>query len=157
MLATFFCLAVTYLALTAHQSGTAAMAVHLPALAVAVAIRRLPPSLATVWAFGVGLCLDALGRGPLGVHAAALVGVVWIVSPMLRNDEGRISFRVFAAVILIVLVDGLACASPQLIANRDEWPAFGIELAKVVGVTGILAGILAFLGRGLFGTPCTTH
>lgn len=155
MLATLFCLAVAYLALTAHQSGAAAMAVHLPAIAVVIAARWLPPGLAAACAFGIGLCLDALGRGPLGVHAAAMVGVVWLVIPLLRDGERRTVFRAIGAVALVVLVDGLASMSPQLLANRAAWPVFGIELAKMLGVTAAAAGILASLGQRIFGTPCT--
>lgn len=157
MLATLFCLAVAYLALTAHQSGAAAMALHLPAIAVVIATRWLPPGLAAVWAFGIGLCLDAFGRGPLGVHAAVLVAVAWLLSPMLRDGERRTTFRSIGAVALIVFVDGLASMSPQLVANREAWPAFGIELAKMLGVTAAVAGILALLGRRIFGAPCTTR
>jgi rod shape-determining protein MreD len=157
MLSILLCLAFTYFALAAHQLGAAAFAVHLPALAVVLAIRRLSPALAAVWAFGIGLGLDALGGGLLGVHAASFVAIVWLLAPILRDDQRRTVFPVMIAVLLVVLADGAASAVQQPPPNRELWSGIGVHLATTLFVTAAVAGLLAFLGRWVFGAPCTTH
>jgi|GEM_PF-7085981 len=155
------CLTFTYLALTAHVMGasTEFVALHWPAVAVVIAARWLSPTLAVVWAFGIGICLDGMGRDLMGVHAVAFVAIVWWLTPMLRTRDGVSPWRWAGAAFLATGGDLLiSWLAEHVQSGRWEHSVQQLQTpALSVLETAVLVGTVVLLWRQSFGGSCATH
>jgi cell shape-determining protein MreD len=151
------CFILIYLAAVSQMMG--AEIVCVPALVVVFAVRWFPPSMAAVWAFVLGLMLDGLGTGPLGLHAAVLVALAAVLPRLGFAAEPCSAMRWMWAVLLTALCDAAIGTGIEFLpAQRwDEFQRVLIQQSLSAGVTAVLAGVAIGVWRQLAGTPCTTH
>lgn len=157
MLPFLSCFLLIYLAAVSQMMG--AEIVCVPALVVVFAVRWFPPSMAAVWAFALGLMLDGLGTGPLGLHAAVMVAVAAILPRLGFASESASAIRWMWAVLLTAICDAAIGTGIEVLPAQkwDEFQRVLIQQSLSAGTTAVLTGIVIGVWRQLAGTPCTTH
>lgn len=151
------CFFLIYLAAVSQVMG--ADAVYVPAVVVVFAVRWFPPSMAAVWAFALGILLDGLGTGPIGLHSAVLVAMTALLPRVGFAAESCSAMRWMWAVWLTAMCDAAIGAGIELLPAQkwDEFQRMLIQQSLVAGLTALAAGIVIGVWRQLAGTPCTTH
>lgn len=137
------CLVMGYAALAAQGNGPAAEAA--PAVAVVVAAQWLAPPLAGLLALAIGLGVDALGGGPLGVHAAILV----LAAARVGNSHSLWPLRWAWIIFVVAWIDSLLPAFLEL-APAQQWDQLKPHVMHGT-CSAIAAALLVALLVGLLG------
>ena len=138
------CIGLTYLALVAQMMGATQgfWGLSLPAAVVVIVVRWFSSPIPVIWAFFLGLMLDGLGGGPLGLRAATF-SLLSVLLPRIGFDDAPTSpWRWAWAVFLVAWWDGVISAAVELIP-RQHWQGFENELLRSASLAVVTAGCLA--------------
>lgn len=151
------CLLLSYVAIVAQLMGgpIAPASRHWPALVAVLAVRWFSPTVSTVWAFGIGVAVDAAGTGPLGCHAALLVLISAILSRGTAADVTSTAGWWLRAVLLAALCDSLIPVALETIPAQ-QWQRLqdaAFSCATTALLTAVTAGCLISISRRLTHQP----
>jgi rod shape-determining protein MreD len=154
-----FCLFLSYLAAVAQMMGFGNGPLFLPAVVLVLVVRGFPAGMAAAWGFALGLLLDALGDGPLGLQALVYVALALWLASWGNEPAAHTAWRWFWVTFTAACCGQFLPAAWELVPAQDwdRWePLFVAQFASSALTAVLLGGIVA-AWRQLTGTPCATR
>jgi rod shape-determining protein MreD len=106
-------------------------------------VRWFSPGVAAAWAFALGVMLDSLGGGPLGVHAAIFVLMTTLLPRFGFAKEHTSAWRWLWAAFLTAWCDGAIMAAVELLPQHhvDAFEQRLVVCAIASAVTATAMGL----------------